>query len=88
MNRNECRTKLRTLVLESYLFTDNESELDDNDSFLEAGILDSMGIMEVIAFLDDEFGVVVDEEEMIPENLDSISNLLIFIEKKTKTWAS
>ena len=83
MNQDEYRTKLRTLILESYLFTDDDSELDDEDSFLDTGILDSMGIMELIAFLDDEFGVKVAEEEMIPENLDSISNLLKYLSARS-----
>ncbi len=80
--KEEYRKSLRKLILESYLFTDDESELDDDDSFLDTGILDSMGIMEVIAFLDDEFSVIVEEEEMIPENLDSINNLINFISRK------
>lgn len=82
MEREQYRAQLRTLILENYLFTDDESELDDDVSFLDTGILDSMGIMEVIAFLDDEYGIKVAEEEMVPENLDSIDNLLGFIERK------
>ncbi|MDH5765141.1 MAG: acyl carrier protein [Gammaproteobacteria bacterium] len=73
---------LRSYVLENYLFTDDQSVLSNSDSFLEKGILDSTGILEIINLLDEEFGIVVEDEEMIPENLDSIDNILSFMEKK------
>jgi len=73
---------LRSFILENYLFTDDQSALNNGDSFLENGILDSMGILEVIHYLDEEFSIKVADEEMVPENLDSINNLLAFIAKK------
>jgi len=51
-------------------------------SFLTEGILDSMGILEIIMFLEEQFQVIVAEDEMIPENLDSIQNLLSYIDRK------
>ena len=74
--------KLRKFVLENFLFTDEQSRLDSADSFMEKGIIDSTGIMEVIFFLEEEFGVKVKDEEMTPENLDSINNLVAFISNK------
>lgn len=73
---------LRTFILENYLFTDDQSKLNNGDSFLDTGILDSMGILELIYFLDDELSIKVESNEMIPSNLDSIDNLLAFIAKK------
>lgn len=73
---------LRTFILENYLFTDDQSALADADSFLEKGILDSTGIMEVIFFIEEQFGIKVEDEEMIPQNLDSIDYLAAFIERK------
>lgn len=75
--------KLRHYILENYLFTDDQSQLNNADSFMEKGILDSTGIMEVIFFIEEEFSVQVADEEMIPENLDSVDNLINFINKKT-----
>jgi len=74
---------LRSYILENYLFTDDQEALNNNDSFLDKGILDSMGILEIIALLEDDFKIIVEDEEMIPENLDSINNLLSFIQKKS-----
>ena len=75
-------TKIRNYILENYLFTDEQSALKNNDSFLTKGILDSTGILEVIYFLEEDFGVKIDDEEMIPENLDSVDNILGFLERK------
>jgi acyl carrier protein len=74
--------KVRNYILENYLFTDDQSALDNGDSFLNKGILDSTGILEVIYFLEDEFGIKIEDEEMIPDNLDSINNILVFLKHK------
>ncbi len=76
------KDKVRNYILENYLFTNDASALSDGDSFLDKGIIDSTGILEVIYFLEEEFGVSVDDEEMIPENLDSVDNIVVFIGKK------
>ncbi len=75
--------KIRNYILENYLFTDDQSALDNGDSFLNKGILDSTGILEVIYFLEDDFGIKIEDEEMIPENLDSVNNIVAFLKRKT-----
>jgi len=75
--------KIREYILENYLFTDDQSALKNSDSFLEKGILDSTGILEVIYFLEEELDVKVEDEEMIPENLDSVDNIVSFVSKKS-----
>ena len=74
--------QIRGYVLENYLFTDDQSALNSDDSFLEKGILDSTGILEVIYFIEDEFDIKVEDEEMIPENLDSVNRIVAYIQKK------
>jgi len=81
-NNVSLEDKIRQYILENFLFTDDASALDSNDSFLEQGILDSTGILEVIMFLEEEFDVKVQEDEMIPENLDSVLNLVNFVKRK------
>jgi acyl carrier protein len=73
---------IRNYILENYLFTNDQSSLDSGDSFLDKGVLDSTGILEVIYFLEETFGIKVSDEEMIPENLDSVNNIVAFIERK------
>jgi acyl carrier protein len=77
------KDKLRRYILENFLFTDDQSELNDDDSFMDKGIIDSTGILELIFFLEEEFSMKVEDEEMIPDNLDSINKVISFIETKS-----
>ena len=76
------RADLRRYVLENHLFTDDDAALNDGDSFLETGILDSTGIMELILFIEETFALKVSDDEMAPENLDSIDSLVAYVERK------
>lgn len=76
------RAALRRYVLENHLFTDDDAALKDADSFLETGILDSTGIMELILFIEETFQLKVTDDEMAPENLDSIDSLVAYVERK------
>lgn len=80
----QVKSTLRNYVLENYLFTDDQHALADDDSFLDKSIVDSTGIMEIIFFIEEEYNLKVTDEEMIPENLDSINNLVAYISKKTQ----
>lgn len=75
--------RIREYILENYLFTDDQSMLGSDDSFLEKNILDSTGMLEVIYFLEDEFGIKVKDEEMVPENLDSVNRIVAFLARKS-----
>jgi acyl carrier protein len=75
-------SQLRTFILENYLFSDDESLLKSKDSFLEKGIMDSTGILEVIFFIEEQFEIKVGDDEMVPENLDSVDNLVAFVGRK------
>ena len=76
------KNKIKLYILENYLFTDDTSALNDDDSFMAQGIIDSTGILEVVFFLEEEFGIKVADDEMIATNLDSVNNLVKFIERK------
>ncbi len=73
---------IRKYILENYLFTGDQSALASNDSFLEKGILDSTGILEVIYFLESEFNIKIEDDEMLPENLDSVTRICDFVSRK------
>jgi acyl carrier protein len=77
----EIKLEVRNFVVENFLFG-NANGLADDTSFLEAGILDSTGVLEVVAFLEQQFGVRVDDDELTPENLDSISSIGAFVSRK------
>ena len=73
--------KLRTIVTETFLIG-NSNELHGDDSFIETGIIDSTGILQLVEFVEQEFSVKVDDEDLVPENLDSINRLVAFVERK------
>lgn len=78
---SEPKDKIRAFVVENFLFGSDEN-LEDNTSFLDEGIIDSTGILELVSFLEEEFSITVDDEELIPENLDSINNVTAYLEGK------
>ena len=82
------KNKIRDYILENFLFTDDQSKLSNDDSFLDMGIIDSTGVLEIIVFLKKEFGIQVLDEEMIAENMDSVNNIVNYIETKTAINAS
>jgi acyl carrier protein len=70
---------IRKFIVDNFLFGD-ESKLSSNDTtFLNNGIIDSTGMLEVINFIEETFGIKVEDNELLPENLDSLSNLDRFI---------
>lgn len=72
---------LRGFIIENFLFGgDNGFTLDT--SFLESGIVDSTGMLEIISFLEQTYGISVEDEELVPENLDSLKNLNAFLIRK------
>lgn len=78
---SEIKDKVREFVVENFMFGNDEG-LEDGTSFLENGIIDSTGILELVNFLDEEFSISVEDEELIPENLDSIKNVTSYLQKK------
>ncbi len=79
----KLETQIRSYILENFLYTSDVSKLRNDDSFLEEGILDSTGILELLMFVEETFGVQVDDEEVIPENFDSVDRLMRYILQKT-----
>ncbi len=74
---------LRVFIQENFLFG-QEITFSDEESFLELGLVDSTGVLELVSFLEGEFQIRIDDEELVPENLDSIDNLVRFIEAKLR----
>ena len=78
---SDNKSKIREFIIENFLFG-NANGLEDGTSFLEEGIIDSTGILELVTYLEDEFEITIEDEELIPENLDSINNVNVYLEMK------
>ena len=71
---------IRDYVIENFLFGD-ASQLEDDTSFLDRGIIDSTGILELINFIEETYDIRVDDEELVPENFDSLKNIVQYLER-------
>ena len=79
---NSIKGKLKNFIIENFLFG-NADGLTDDTSFLEEGIIDSTGVLELVTYLEEEFNIKIEDDELIPENLDSINNVTAFLQRKT-----
>ena len=82
---NDILNRVRTFIEENFLFRSDLSDLSDVDSLLENGVMDSTGILELVAFLELNFSIEMSDAEIVPENLDSIAAIAAFLERKTTT---
>lgn len=81
------KDQVRTYILENYMFSNDPNALADDDSFMELGIIDSTGVLELIAFLEETFGIQVDDGDMLPENLDSLNRLDAYVRRRQEVPA-
>lgn len=79
----ETRDQVRKFIVENFLFGQGK-DLENSTSFLEKGILDSTGVLELVTFLEETFSIKIDAEETLPENLDSVDLICVFLDKKRK----
>ena len=77
--------ELREFVINNFLFGQGGDGLSNDDSFLEKGIIDSAGVLELVVFLEEKFQVTLQDEELVPANLDSINHLVGFLQRKLLT---
>ena len=75
--------KIRDYLAQNFLFSDEGFTFEDDASFLELGIVDSFGFVELLAFVQDEFDITVADEELVPDNFDSVGKLTAFICRKS-----
>ena len=80
--QDNLRKELKDFIVELFLMGDKNECPGDSDSFMKEGIIDSTGVLELVAFIEDKYSFSVEDDEMTPANLDSIDNLVIFISGK------
>jgi len=78
----ELRAQLRRFIDDTFLMGTRAEPLADDASFLEHHVLDSTGFLELITFLEETYAIKVDDQEMVPENLDSVDSLVAFMVRK------
>ncbi|MCO5732570.1 acyl carrier protein [Rhizobium sp. SSA_523] len=72
---------LRGFIAENFLFR-SDADIDDSQSLLDSGVMDSTGVLELIAFLEAEYGIAVADHEIVPDNLDSVQRIATYLSGK------
>jgi acyl carrier protein len=78
----EIKTQIQNYIAQNILFSDNGFKYDDDDSFLEEGIVDSLGIMELVLFIEETFGLSIADHDLTPENFDSVNKMANYIQNR------
>jgi acyl carrier protein len=78
---NDISAQIKTFIIDNFLFGDG-SGLEEGTSFLDSGIIDSTGILELVTYLEETFGVSVADDELVPENLGSIASIVSYLKRK------
>jgi len=76
------KEKIEKYILDYFLSGDESRTIDNDDSFIDSGIIDSTGVLELVAFIEETFDFRVEDEELIPENLDSVNRIANYIQLK------
>jgi len=88
ISQSEIITRVRGFVQENFLYMHSNFQLGDNDRLLEKGVIDSMSIVEMISFIEQEFGVHAMEEEISDANFGSLSGIALFVSRKQSALAA
>ena len=81
----QTEDEVREYIIENLLFGEDGQELSNDDSLLDKGVIDSTGVMELVAFLEEQFEITVADTELVPENLDSINRMAQFVHRKRQS---
>ena len=84
----QLKTEIRDFIVENFLFGEGGDALTDGQSLVEAGLIDSLGVAELVAFIESRYGVVAEDEELVPDNFDSIERVAQFVERKRSARAA
>ncbi len=74
--------KIREFLATNFFLGDDPSQLSGSSSLIEAGVIDSTGVLELVGFLEEDFEIRIEDEDLVPENLDSVDNIVHFVERK------
>ena len=73
---------IRAFIIDNFLFGQADDTLRNDDSFLATGIIDSTGVLELVSFIEKRYGISISNDELIPDNLDSVNKVSSFVGRK------
>jgi len=81
-------TEIKEFIVSNFLFGQEGDGLADEQSFLESGVIDSTGLLELVSFVEQRYGIAIADRELVPENLDSLRNISQFVARKLDAVAA
>jgi acyl carrier protein len=82
---DDIKNEIRAFIIENFLFGDESRPLGDELSLIENDMIDSTGILELVSFLEERFGITLADAEIVPANLDSVTRIAAFVARKRET---
>ncbi len=79
----DVKKKIQQYIAENFLFSNNGFNLSDDASFLDEGVIDSTGTLELVTFVEETFNITVADDEIVPENFDSVNSLVAYVQRKS-----
>ena len=75
-------SEIKAFIVSNFLFGDERKSIEEEQSFLESGVIDSTGLLELVSFIEQKYGITIGDREMVPENLDSLQNVSRLVARK------
>ena len=79
---NDIQSTIIDFIKENFIMGRSETKIDIEESLIESGIMDSTGVLELVEFLEATFSIQIEDEELIPENLETVKNIIEFLKTK------
>lgn len=81
VNANQTTDQIRSFIDQKFPLA-RRRKIHDNDNLLETGVIDSLGVLEIVTFLKDEFSLAIEDDDLTPENFQSISAIAGFVDQR------
>ncbi|MGA2235105.1 MAG: acyl carrier protein [Terriglobales bacterium] len=75
----QIEQEVRQFVIENFIFDNNHRNFSNDDSFFDTGLLDSMGVLTLVDFVNEKYGIPIEDDELLPENWDSVNRIATFV---------
>ncbi len=85
---NTIKSRVKDFIVENFLFGDASQAPADATSFIENDIIDSTGVLELVAFIEEEFGIAMSDADIVPANLDSLDRIAAFVTQRSQAQAA
>lgn len=85
---DDIKAQVRSFILDNFIMGAKTVQFADGDSFMDNHLIDSTGFLELVTYLEETFGIAVEDQEMVPENLDSLAAVAAYVDRKRRVHAA